>query len=87
MANLEQVLKKKEFSWLMSLFHDLQSQWGSRSSKQLLLEASYPLLKWLSDMDGLLLGAVTEKVRPCGPPLSAQGAQRQTAGAECHLEA
>lgn len=37
----------------------------------------------LSDMDGLLLGTVTEKVRPCGPLLSAQGAQRQTAGAEC----
>lgn len=35
----------------------------------------------------LLLGAVIEKVRLHGPLLSTQGAQRQTAGPECHLEA
>lgn len=78
----------------MPLSHDLQSslmiaesQRGPQRSKQLLLIAVCPALKWLSDILGLLLGAVTEKVRPYGPPLSTQGAQRKTAGPECHLEA
>lgn len=46
-----------------------------------------PFLKWLSDINGLLLGPVIEKVRLRGPLLSTQEAQRQTAGPECHLGA
>lgn len=66
---------------------DQAAQWDPRWPKQLLLMAVNPFLKWLSDINGLLLGPVIEKVRLRGPLLSTQEAQRQTAGPECHFGA